>query len=238
MAGISTLAIELGYPYPSPLIEIDGLPLIQRVVENLQELGQDITFTAVLREEDCRKFHLDNTVQLLAGGRANIVPLQNETAGALCSVLMAIEHFNTEQPLIIANVDQLFDRGELSAMISKIAETSADAACPVFESVHPRWSYLRLVDGAVVEAVEKDPVSRNAIAGLYYFRSGSQFSEHAMRAILNGRQTDGRYFTSAVLNEYILSGLSVAAIPIPSGGYHSLFTAQRVADFERRIRNK
>ena len=37
MAGISPLSEELGYPYPSPLVEICGVPLIQRVIENFTE---------------------------------------------------------------------------------------------------------------------------------------------------------------------------------------------------------
>lgn len=236
MASVSPLAEELGYPYPSPLVEICGVPLIQRVIENFTELGKELCITAVLRAEDCRRFHLDSTIKLLAGSSAKITSLQKDTAGALCSVLMAIEHFYDDTPLVIANTDQIFDRGVLRSLMLQIEAIDPDAACPTFDSVHPRWSYLRLDDGRVVEAVEKNPVSRHAVAGLYYFKSGKQFADSAMRAILNGRDVDGRFFISAVLNEYILEERKVISVPVDGASYHSFFTAQRVVEYEHQQR--
>jgi dTDP-glucose pyrophosphorylase len=237
MAGISPLAEEMDYPYPSPLVEICGVPLIQRVIENLNELGNEICITAILRSEDCRRFHLDSTLKLLAGSNTRIVSLQKETAGALCSVLMAIEHIYNDTPLVIANTDQIFGSGTLRSFVQQIEAMTPDAACPTFDSVHPRWSCLRLDDGRVIEAVEKNPVSRHAVAGLYYFKSGKQFADSAMRAVLNSRDIDGRFFISAALNEYILEEKTVVSIPIDSASYHSFFTAQRVVDYEHWQRN-
>lgn len=236
MAGLSSLAKELEYPYPSPLVEIQGVPLIQYVINNLCEIAKDIEFTVILRDEDCRRFHLDSTVKLLTDNKVNVVRLQRETSGALCSILMAIEYFDNDNKLIIANADQIFDKGVLATLMETIDTSVSDAACPVFDSVHPRWSYLRISENKVVEAVEKNPVSRHAVAGLYYFRSGQQFAKLAKRVILNGRETDGKYFTSAVLNEYILEELSVLPVEIRNEAYSSLFTAQRVHEFERRLR--
>lgn len=236
MAGVSPLAQELGYPYPSPLVEICAVPMIQRVIENLGELDDNLRITAVLRSEDCRRYHIDSTIRLLAQNDVNIVSLQKDTAGALCSVLMAIEHYNDEAPLVIANCDQIFEEGMLSSFMAEASVEDVDAACPVFDSVHPHWSCLRVEDGRVVEAVEKNPVSRHAIAGIYYFRSGCQFAELAMRAVLNGRDVDGRFFVSSALNEYILDEKNVVAVPIDGGSYHSFFTAQRVLDYEHRQR--
>jgi dTDP-glucose pyrophosphorylase len=238
MAGISPLSKELGYPYPSPLVEIGGVPLIQRVLENLSELSPTLCITAVLRLEDCRHFHLDNTIKLLGGSNTNIVRLHSDTAGALCSVLMAIEHVYNDTPLMIANVDQIFNPGVLANAMQQLQATPADAACLTFDSVHPRWSYLRIDQGQVVEAVEKQPISRHAVAGMYYFKSGKQFADAAMKALLNDRHYDGRFFISAALNEYILDDKTVASIPVDSAAYHSFFTAQRVLDYEHRQREQ
>lgn len=238
MAGLSTLSSELEYPYPSPLVEIHGQPLIQHVIENLQMLDSQVTFTVILRDEDCRRFHLDSTVQLLTGQQTNIVRLKQNTAGALCSVLLAVDHFATSAPLVIANADQIFDREALTAFMASVRDAVPDAACPVVDSVHPRWSYVRITEGRVVEAVEKNPISRHAVAGLYYFRTGQQFADLAMQAILNSRHTDDKYYTSAVLNEYILAGLTILPVPMRTGDYHSLFSAQRVHDYEHRLREE
>lgn len=236
MAGQSSLSSELEYPYPSALVEINGIPLIQHVIDNLRLLDPDVNFTVILRDEDCRKFHLDSTVQLLTSHRANILRLKQNTAGALCSILLGIEYFVSDQPLVIANADQIFSGDSLVGFLEIVRELNPDAACPVFDSVHPRWSYVRIAEDKIVEAVEKNPVSRNAVAGLYYFREGRRFADMAMRAILNGRHTDDKYYTSAVLNEYILEGCNVLPCLIKAEDYHSLFTGQRVNDYERYLR--
>lgn len=233
MAGISPIAEELGYPYPSPLVEINGVPLIERVINNLKELGSNIRFLAILRSIDCRKYHLDSTIQLLCGNNSSILILEKETAGALCSLLMGIENFYDNNPLIIANTDQIFKKGVLQSLINKIYALSPDAALPSFNSVHPRWSYLRLNENQVTEVVEKKPISRNAIAGLYYFKSGKIFAEAAMKAILNERNINGRFFISSALNELLLQDYTVVSIPIENSSYYSLFTAQRVNEFEK-----
>lgn len=237
MAGTSPLARELAYPYPSALVEICGVPLIQHVIDNLMELDNEVCITAVLRLEECRGFHLDSTIKLLAGDKTKIISLQKDTAGALCSVLMAVENFCEEAPLVIANTDQIFDRGILRSLMRQIEMIDPDAACPTFDSVHPRWSYLRLDGDQVIEAVEKNPISRHAVAGLYYFKSGKKFTELAMRAIMNGRDIDGSFFISSALNEYILDELKVVSLPVEGASYHSFFTAQRVLDYELLQRN-
>jgi dTDP-glucose pyrophosphorylase len=237
IAGFSSLAKELEYPYPSPLVEINGKPLIQHVIENLLLLNADVTFTVILRDEDCRRFHLDSTVQLLTRHQANIIRLKQNTAGALCSVLLAVESIATSVPLVISNADQVFDSEAFLNFMDYIREYNPDAACPIVNSVHPRWCYARIENKHIVEASEKNPVSRHAIAGLYYFGSGQEFSKYAMRSILNARHTDEKYYTSAVLNEYILSGKNVLPVLIDKENYHSLFTAQRVHDYERHLRN-
>lgn len=236
MAGLSTLSSELEYPYPSPLIEINGTPLIQHVIDNLRTLDPEVKFSVILRDEDCRRFHLDNTIQLLTGHQSNIVRLKENTAGALCSVLLAVEYFASSNPVVIANADQVFDVKTLENFMSSVREYSPEAACPIFESVHPRWSYVRIAQERIVEAVEKNPISRNAIAGLYYFSNGQEFAELAMQAILNMRHTEEKYYTSAVMNEYILAGLNVMPFQIRTEDYHSLFTAQRLHDYECRLR--
>ena len=40
MAGSSDAFQEAGYPYPKNLVEIDGLPLVQRVIEALSSFRE------------------------------------------------------------------------------------------------------------------------------------------------------------------------------------------------------
>lgn len=233
MAGRSSMFDEAKYPYPVPLAEVRGKPMIEHVIGNLAQLDPEARFMFVVKGEDCRRYHLDSTLSLLSGGRCDIVRLSADTNGALCSALMAIEHIDLEGPLVIANSDQIFEAGLTDAYRS-LATGKADAGCICFDAVHPRWSYVREEDGLVVEAAEKNPISRNAIAGFYYFRTGQGFLDAAKRVILNRRTIDGRYFVSTTFNEIILEGGDVVAAKLPNEAYVSFFTPQRIEEYERQ----
>jgi len=234
MAGTSEVFNSQNYPYPLPLTEISGKPMIERVIENLNTIRDDVRFIFVVKGDDCRRFHLDSTLSLLAPGKFQIVRLEGETQGALCSSLMAISYINNSDPLIISNFDQIID-GNFSRLFSQLLDGECDAGCLTFNSVHPRWSYVRSNNGLVVEAAEKNPISRYAIAGLYYFAKGEYFVRAAMRTILNQSSVNDRYFVSLSFNELILEGKELKSVEIPTGNYHSFYTPQRIEEYERLI---
>jgi dTDP-glucose pyrophosphorylase len=236
MAGASALFDTQQYPYPLPLTELLGQPMIEHVVANLRTLGtlgEDVRFIFVVKNEDCRRFHLDHTLALLAPQHCEIVRLNADTQGAMCSALMAIAHIDNGDPLVICNFDQLIEPG-LQELFSELRATKCDAGCLTFDAVHPRWSYVRLENGMVVEATEKKPVSRHAIAGFYYFAQGSRFVAAARRAILNQSSVNGQFYIAPVFNELILNGDVVKAVAVAPGSYFSFYTPQRIDDYERQ----
>jgi dTDP-glucose pyrophosphorylase len=221
------------FGYPKPLIEIMGRPMIQHVIENIVKGIEFKKIIFIVRQDDCEKYHLDQTLNLLSPIPPIIVKVRGETQGALCSVLLAIDHIYGDEPLIIANADQIFDGG-VADEISRFTSGSLDAACLAFNSVHPRWSYVRLnQDGNVVEAAEKRPISRNAIAGLYCYKSGIEFVKNSMSSIKNGSSVEGKYFISPVFNEYVLAGKSVGCFLIDNQRYHSFYTPQKIYEYEQ-----
>jgi NDP-sugar pyrophosphorylase family protein len=218
------------YPHPVPLTEVAKLPMIQYVIENLRHLDPRAKFVFVVLKADCSRFHLDRSLKLLAEG-AHVVVLDNMTQGALCSCLMAIDHIDPAQPLIIANGDQFLDI-DIAALLPEFRDQGADAACLYFRSVLPRWSYVRLDGQQVIEAAEKNPISHHAVAGFYYFRRGELFLEAAVRSILQRSTEDGRYFVAPVLNQLIINSRRVIAKEISNDAYFSFYTPQRIEEFE------
>lgn len=221
------------FGYPKPLIEIMGRPMIQHVIENITKGIPLNKVIFIVKQDECEKYHLDRTLNLLSPIAPIIIKVRGDTQGALCSVLLAIDDIYVDMPLIIANADQIFDGG-ISTVATSFINGEFDAACIVFDSVHPRWSYVRLNhEGMVVEAAEKNPISRNAIAGLYLYKSGKEFIKNSMNTIKAGSSTDGKYFISSVFNEYVLSGKSVGCFPISNQDYHSFYTPQKIYEYEQ-----
>jgi NDP-sugar pyrophosphorylase family protein len=230
MAGKNQYFSENDYPFPKPLVEIGNKTVIEHVISNLASIAEHVNFIFVLNSTDCRKFHLDSTLNILTDHQCKIIRLDNETRGAACSALMAVSHIANDSPLVIANADQIFE-GSLRDLVSGFF--NADAGVLTFESVHPRWSYVRLGDDKlVIETAEKRPISRHAIAGFYYFRQGRYFVESAMRMIQKDSSVNGNYFIAPSLNEMILLGRKITALAVDVDHYHTLYTPQKIKEYE------
>jgi len=236
MAGRSQHFPESEYPFPKPLIEIGQKTMIEHVVANLATAGPEVQFIFVLGSADCRKFHLDSTLNIITEQQCKLVKLDNDTKGAACSALMAISHIANEQPLIIANADQLFDT-PIAELLQSLGD--ADAGVATFESVHPRWSYVRLDEqGFVAETAEKRPISRHAIAGLYYFRHGKDFVDAAMGMIQKDSSVNGSFYIAPSLNEMILKGKKIRTVGVDAQRYHTFYTPQKIKEYETHLRRR
>jgi NDP-sugar pyrophosphorylase family protein len=231
LGGSSDLFASAGYYYPKPLIEVKGVPMIEKVLQNPLQINFEKKFIFIVKDEDCSKFHLDNTLKILVKD-SSIIKIKNETKGGLCSVLMAIDELNDDDELLILNGDQIIETS-LETMLQFWREKSADAGLITFKSVHPRWSYARVTDGLVIQTAEKNPISNSAIAGVYYFKNSKLFFESSFSVIKNDVQLDGKYFISPVINEYVLKNKSVIPFNIETSAYHLFYSPQVLQEFER-----
>lgn len=221
------------YPFPKSLAEIHGKPMIQRVIENLSTITQEKRFVFILRDEDCTRYHLDSTVRLLAGSDSIIIrQMGKQTMGAACTALLAVDYIDNDEPLLITNGDQIFDR-DINGYLAQFRDLDCEAGCLTFDSVHPRWSYARLEgEGDIIETAEKHPISRHAIAGFYYFARGSQFVLATQHSIRKDASVDGVYYIAPVLNELILLNCRLKALTVPNDSYHTFYSPKKIEEYE------
>jgi dTDP-glucose pyrophosphorylase len=235
MSGADDAFRQKGYTYSKNLIELHGKPLIQHVYENLSRIPNS-EFIFVIRKDEDNKYHLRNVLKLLAPS-CEIIVTDELTAGAACTALLAIEHINNEDPLVIANADQIVDI-DLSDAIHSFEQHSLDAGTLVFDSVHPRWSYVRLDEhGYVIEAAEKRPISRYATAGVYYFRQGKAFVQAAMEMIKKDAHTNGVFYVCPTFNELILEQAKIGVYKISRDSYFSIATPEGVQVYEEHLKH-
>lgn len=231
MSGKSNFFDSQEYIYPKSLIEIQGKTMIQRVIENYADFD-DKHFIFVISQADCETHHLDSILKLLTESRCDIVKLSGQTKGAACSALMAIELINNEDPLIIANGDQVVEVS-LAEIEKNFRAEALDAAVVTFESIHPKWSFIRVDKSSkVIEAAEKKPLSKNAIAGIYYFRKGQDFVSAAMQSIAKDAHVNDIFYIAPVLNELILAGKKIGHHTIDFSKYHSFYSPAKIAEYE------
>ncbi len=233
LAGRDEVFRNHGFLFAKPLVEIDGRTLIEHAFDCIKTTG-DAKYVFVIRKEDDLRFHLRDVLRLLAPDAA-IIRADGDTAGAACTALLAIDEINDDDELVIANSDQVIDTN-LGEAIAAFRRQELDAGTIVFDSVHPRWSFVKTNEkGLVIEAAEKRPLSRNATAGFYYFRRASDFIKAAQRMILKGAAINGGYFVCPTFNELILDQKRVGIYRIDRDRYISLATPQAVEDYEQTL---
>jgi dTDP-glucose pyrophosphorylase len=199
MAGAGSRFAQAGYTFPKPLIDVNGKPMIQVVVENL---GLDANFIFVVQKEHREKFHLDNMLPLIAPN-CKIVEVDGLTEGAACTALLAKEYIDNDAPLFFANSDQFVEWNPIQFMYD-MQETQADGGIVTFKATHPKWSFAKIDEnGLVTEVAEKNPISDNATVGYYYWKHGSDFVKYAEQMIEKDVRVNGEFYVCPVFNEAI-----------------------------------
>jgi NDP-sugar pyrophosphorylase family protein len=236
LAGDSKAFEEQGYLYPKYLLEIDGKPLVQHVIEHIT-VTRPVQHIFVVRKEEAERFHFESVLQLLSP-QAEVIIAEGATHGAACTALLAVELIDNEEPLLIVNGDQIVEL-PLDEALDSFEQKGLQGGIIVFDSVHPRWSYVRLNDeGLVIEAAEKRPISRNATAGLYYFAKGSAFVSAAKEMIRKDASVCDAFYVCPAYNELLLNQGAIGVFQIPREKYHSLALPQGVQAFEENLRNQ
>ena len=231
MGGDGRQFAERGYIFPKPLVEVAGQPLIEIVARNLAP-AEPHRFIFVCRSEHLQNFALGDVLNLVAPG-CQIVSMRKPTAGALCSVLLGMEYLQHDEELLVANADQFID-ASVDAFLAAARAARWDGAIMTFPNTHPRWSYARTEGDHVVAVAEKQPISRNATAGLYYFRRSLDFVEAAERMLLKHACLAGEFYVAPVYNELILAGKRVGIFPIEGSAMHGLGTPEEIERFEKQ----
>lgn len=221
--------------FPKPLYEIGGKTILEMVAEDYNELP-DKQFIFVFSKEDCQQFHLDLSAKMLCPD-CEVIQLRNQTAGALCTCLMAIESINDDQPLIISNGDQVIDVNYQVVLDSFISK-EADAGIITFPNIHPRCSYAKKQGDHVVEVAEKRPVSRDALTGFFYFRHGRDFVEAAKQVLIKQTSLNGKYYLSSAINELILKGKQIAYYDVVKEQYSSFYSPAKIDEYAEKLKSK
>jgi dTDP-glucose pyrophosphorylase len=199
MAGEGSRFKEAGFTFPKPLIEVNGKPMIQVIIENL---GFEANYIYVVRKEHYDKYNLKSFLNLITPN-CKIIQVESLTEGAACTTLLAKEYINNDNPLIIANSDQFLEWNPID-FYYKMIETKADGGIVTFKATHPKWSFAKINElGNVIQVAEKDPISDMATVGIYYYKKGSEYVKYAEQMISKNIRTNNEFYVCPIFNEYI-----------------------------------
>jgi NDP-sugar pyrophosphorylase family protein len=214
MSGIGKRFIDAGYETPKPLIEVDGKPMIEHVI-NLFPSVTDITF--IVNEN-----HLQNTnmreILIRISPNCNIVSVGFEKCkGPVDTVNKVIDVIDDNKEIIISYCDY----GTYWNFQEFLKSTkNYDGSIPCYKGFHPHmlgsdnYAFCREQNNELIEIKEKEPFTNNkmnefASNGTYYFKKGSYIKKYFKELVDLNINVNGEFYVSLVYNLLIRDGLKI-----------------------------
>jgi len=215
MSGEGTRFKKAGYREVKPLIEVDGAPMIEHVI-NMFPGETDFVFI-------CTKDALATTqmravlTRLMPSGR--IVEIEPHKLGPVHAVLQAAPHIRAGEPVVV-NYCDFSAEWSYRHFKQTVAELCCDGCITAYRGFHPHtlgpnlYAYMRHDNGYLLEIAEKHCFTDNrmeeyASAGTYYFRSGTLLLKYFQMAVDAELRTNGEFYASMPYNLLVQDGLKV-----------------------------
>lgn len=234
MAGLGSRFSEVGYDKPKPFIDVNGKPMIVRVLDNLSYPNAHFILVA-------RKEHLEREKVLVAliekEYNATFISIDKLTEGTACTVLYARKYINNNLPLLIANSDQIIDIS-IKDYIDDCFKRNLDGSILTFKDVelNPKWSFAKLdTNDIVVEVKEKEAISEFATVGIYLFNKGSQFIDAAIDMIIENDRVNNEFYTCPVYNYMIKESAKIGIYNIEFEAMHGIGTPDDLSLYLERL---
>jgi dTDP-glucose pyrophosphorylase len=223
MAGEGRRFKSAGYKKPKPFIDVNGKPMITRVLDNLNM--PNARFILIARSE-----HLAAEPEVSAELEKNydcrFITVDKLTEGMACTILFAREFINNDNPLLLANSDQLVDI-TIADFVEDCLSGQMDGSIMTFtdRERNPKWSFVKMTnDGFVSKVKEKEAISEHATVGIYFYSKGKDFVNSALDMIVNNDRTNNEFYTCPTYNYAIRSGKNIGIFNIDQDKMHGLGT--------------
>ena len=205
MSGTGERFKRAGYTLPKPLIEIDGKPMLARVVDLFPG---ETNFLFICNQDHLadKNLKLEETINRYCP-QAKIVGIAPHKKGPVHAVLQAASHIKPDQPTIVSYCDYgaVWD---YAAFKKFVAQNKCDGAVVGYTGFHPHmlrnhhYGFVQMRGKRVADIREKQPytdqpMSEIALCGAYYFLDPRAMLE-AMRKLEKHDELsiDGEHYIS------------------------------------------
>jgi len=206
MSGVGQRFIDAGYSDPKPVIEVDGKPIIEHVV-NLFPGEKNITF--ICNRRHLRETEVGNILKRISP-EGKIIEIPNHKYGPVYAVSKIFDQINDEEEVIV-NYCDFSKYWDYKDFLRHTRERDADGAIPAYKNFHPHmlgktnYAFMRDENQWMMEIREKKPFTENrtqeyASDGTYYFKKGSYVKKYFKDLMDKDINVNGEYYISMIYN--------------------------------------
>ncbi len=245
MAGLGERFQKQGYTQPKPLVPVDGVPMLKRVLTCLPKLNRRVLVCRGELEMPLRR-------EKITGEGDVIVTLGAPTDGAVTTCQAARERIDPRAPLFIAACDSayLYSSPDWKKLA---ADTSVDFAVVTFLN-HPhanrnpkQYAWVQTnVESTIVNFACKAPLSETpakdpGVIGSFWFRRASDFFDAADELKARDLRVNGEFYVDSVVSLLREKGLKGKSFPVESflcfGTPDDVRTYEYWADYFRHLKS-
>jgi len=184
-----------------PFIDVNGKPMIERVIENNNQL-KNTRFIFITRKE--LPIHNLQSICKRLNVNFEIISIDYLTEGSACTCLLSQHLIDNETPLVITNCDQITEDLNINTIIKYSNRNNSDGILGVFNSVSNKNSYVKLNDNfEIVDVKEKVVISNIATNGFHFWKHGSLFVDSAKIMIENNERYNNEFYVAPTYNYLI-----------------------------------
>jgi len=225
------------------LINVMNKHFLFWVTSNLQIDGN---YIFIIREHLCRIHKFDDILKSMYPN-CIIIKSEQKTQGNVCSILLAEQYINNDNPLIIANDNQWLQWNVKEYLIDFILKQTSLLQIISFNPYgNNNFDYIKTdnEDQNIVKQISlKQPISEHALTEVYFWRYGKDFVKYAHRMNSQNKRYIGEFCTTLVTNE-LFDDISSNKIPNgsvthkPVKKYFIFNEAHHVTEFETWYKEK
>jgi dTDP-glucose pyrophosphorylase len=171
---------------------------------------------------------LENLSLLPVQSNIEIVNPSQKTAGAIASALLPYDRIDDSSAIALVPTNSLVAHDSLLEFMQAMLSSEHDAGVLLVESQNPNFSYVRMLEGKIIEFVEKKVVGSFATTGVFFFRNKDVLLNCARWALVNNQSTNNQYYVAPSLNYLLTSGRSIGYQVLTLDQYqHSSFSTKK-----------
>jgi len=207
MSGIGKRFIDKGYLEPKFLINVEGKPIIEHVI-NL--FPSEDKFTFIINDLHAKTTDIINILKMLKP-KANIVIMSvDDRKGPVDAVLFASEFIDDNEEIIVSYCDY-GTKWDYAKFKNEIKLNNVDGGIACYRGFHPHmlgtdsYAFVKEKNNFMIEIQEKKPFTNNrmneyASNGTYYFKNGLYVKKYFKQLMDLNQPINNEFYVSMVYN--------------------------------------
>ena len=207
-----------GIEIPKPLIFVKGKTLISHAIDSIGILNAKYRVLTRTFENNELNEKLKNEIRKAGAIEINYGDHPHNGPSYTANLAKSELKEALDNPLIIINCDQILN-WDAREFLSFIEKEDPDGAVIIHKSTDPRNSFAKIVNGKIIEVIEKDVISDDALVGFHYWKKGRYFFDSHDYIYSRRQEGHGEVYVSETYNVLIKNKYKILPFYFEEGQY-------------------